>query len=332
MPSMRYHAVDALRGIAAFLVMVHHYTLHYAEEFGYTTVTFPAWFESFRYGPHFFFMISGFVIFMTLDRHDRFLSFMRARLLRLLPAYWAVIPFSALVAWWAAPDELVSAPIDLVINALFLQGVLDTKHVDGVYWSLLVEMAFYLLAGAFVIRLGLGRHIVPMLWAWLAIALVGMIAYNDWPFPLNLLVQDILISYYAFYFVAGVVLYLAVKEGWLRQGHKWLLAVCSVLMVLVVPLPYGLVVAGLIWVLWAAIQGKLDQLLCHRPLLWLGTLSYPLYLVHFVAGMTLIHNLVAAGVPELAAILASMVLSILLAQLIHSLIERPAWRFFGRKR
>ena len=67
---MRLVELDALRGIAAMAVVAYHYTTHYANQIGHLTrlrFGFPAG----NYGVHLFFLISGFVIFMTLERTRR---------------------------------------------------------------------------------------------------------------------------------------------------------------------------------------------------------------------------------------------------------------------
>ena len=61
-----------------------------------------------------------------------------------------------------------------------------------------------------------------------------------------------------------------------------------------------------------------------KPLLWLGGISYTLYLVHQNIGHVIIRTLELRGVNPNAAILVAMTVAIALAVTITTLIERPA--------
>ncbi|UQG59064.1 acyltransferase family protein [Marinobacter sp. M3C] len=71
----RLGSLDALRGLAALGVVLFHYLPYYHEMYAHGFALWP-WLNhglSFgRYGVHLFFILSGFVIFMTLERnaHD----------------------------------------------------------------------------------------------------------------------------------------------------------------------------------------------------------------------------------------------------------------------
>lgn len=72
------------------MVMCFHYTTQYGVEVGYAVapaITVP-WG---RYGVQFFFVISGFVIFLTLSRANSIWDFAANRFSRLYPPYWACI-------------------------------------------------------------------------------------------------------------------------------------------------------------------------------------------------------------------------------------------------
>src|SRR5690348_9141450 len=84
-PRNRIKGLDALRGVAACSVLVFHYTTNYQRVYGHHgAMPF-----SFPYGPfgvQLFFLISGFVIFMTLEKTSRPSDFVRSRFSRLFPA------------------------------------------------------------------------------------------------------------------------------------------------------------------------------------------------------------------------------------------------------
>jgi len=65
--SSRILELDSLRGLAIIAVMLYHYTSRYVRLYGFhNTPPFEFWYG--RLGVEFFFIISGFVIFMTLSK------------------------------------------------------------------------------------------------------------------------------------------------------------------------------------------------------------------------------------------------------------------------
>jgi len=75
-------------------------------------------------------------------------------------------------------------------------------------------------------------------------------------------------------------------------------------------------------VLWCAVSGKVSWLAA-RPLVWLGAISYTLYLTHQNIGYIVIRNLEAHGAHPLLAILVAVILSVALAVAMHHLVEHP---------
>lgn len=140
--SGRLVEIDALRGVAALAVVLFHYTTRFTDLFKPGTlpaISFPGG----HYGVNLFFIISGFVIFMTLDKTQRPLDFVVSRFSRLFPAYWAAIFLTFFICHWLGlPGKLVGAETALA-NIAMLHGLFGVAHVDGVYWTLEVELLFY---------------------------------------------------------------------------------------------------------------------------------------------------------------------------------------------
>ena len=166
-PSTRLAELDALRGIAALAVVLFHYTVK-APEILPRVVTVDYGFPIGNYGVQLFFAISGFVIFMTLERTKNTADFAFARFTRLFPAYWAAILVTTLAVHLLGASELAQPGEVIATNFTMLQGFIYVPAVDGVYWSLTVELAFYLCMWALWRARALDK-IEPILCAWITL-------------------------------------------------------------------------------------------------------------------------------------------------------------------
>ena len=111
----RVGEIDALRGLAALAVMLFHYTTRIEELY---PAVGAAWFNARHghFGVNLFFIVSGYVIFMTLQRTKHPLDFVVSRFSRLFPAYWAAVLLTfGVTQWLGLPGKSVSTS-DAVAN------------------------------------------------------------------------------------------------------------------------------------------------------------------------------------------------------------------------
>ncbi|WP_197530572.1 acyltransferase family protein [Bythopirellula polymerisocia] len=325
--SERILELDALRGLAALAVVLFHFTTRYDNLFGHVT-TLSASVPWGHYGVDLFFMLSGFVILMTLDRQSDPWKFAWGRFSRLYPAYWAAVLVTfAVVAYCGLPGQEVSFGAALV-NLTMVQSLLDAPHVDGAYWSLQAELIFY--ANMLVCyRLGAFRRPRLTLAVWVGIAgLIHLLissSENSVPVLANLAnkVATITSLKYIPLFAVGMLLYHARQQGRLTRLDLVTLLGCWATVGLFDGMAHALVASLLSVCLFLAVQGYLPHLKS-RVLIALGALSYPLYLIHQNIGFVLIRWLESLAVPPSWAIGAAVVLAFLLAALLHQLVEKPA--------
>lgn len=131
--------LDALRGFAALAVVFLHYTM------GREQATL--FFRTGCIGVDLFFIISGFVILMTLQRANTWKDFLIGRFSRLYPAYWISVSLVAalgLLINVLRPD-LYAQPLlaKYMANMTMFQYYFDIPHLDNPYWTLTIEMQFY---------------------------------------------------------------------------------------------------------------------------------------------------------------------------------------------
>ena len=322
-PTSRIKELDALRGIGAAMVVLYHFTTMFDRFYGHPA-TFTLSFDIGYYGVHLFFLVSGFVIYMTLERTQSARDFILSRATRLLPAYWIaiLITFAAVTLIGLPQNE--RTVWELLANLTMLQEYAGIRHIDGVYWTLSIELAFYAWMFAFW-RIGLLSRPLRMFLVWivangvilgLAVAL-GPILGTAVPRAVSIG----LITGHGNLFFAGIGFYC-----WRQQRST--ANIVLILLTLVLELafePGAILVTLTLYGLFALVVTNRLRIIAARPLLYLGAISYPLYLIHQHIGYIIIRQLYAAQIDNPLLILGiPIAVVLLLAAAIHHGIETPA--------
>lgn len=317
--------VDALRGVAALAVVLFHYTTQFGRQFSPSQATSLA-FDHGHYGVNLFFIISGFVIFLTLARTRTAMDFVVSRFSRLYPAYWMAVALTfAITHLLGLPGKLVDAGSAL-LNLLMFHGLFRVPHVDGVYWTLEVELLFYAgMLGLFVS--GRLHQVFVAALALLGLRWVYFVAARAFDIDLPFIGARLLILPFLPWFVLGLAVYTFTRgagdAGLRRQAS---IAAAAALLTLAVTDAHpamALLGATLGTLVLLAAKGRLP-LLRLLPLVWLGRISYSLYLLHENIGWAVMLRLTGAGWSTDAAALIALGLTLLLADAVTRWIELPA--------
>ena len=336
-----FRTVQALRGVAAVLVVAYHGSLLLQQRLGWGGRAF----DLGASGVDIFFAISGFVMILTTAGRGRrpgaWREFLRRRLLRIVPLYW-LVTLARLAALGLAPGAALHAavaPWHTVASLLFIPARSPQGYVGPlvpVGWTLNVEVFFYLL---FAAVMAAGRR--PLVWVppLLAAAfVVGLFRTDDWPavtslfhpmvaeFPLGMAVGGALL--------AGRRL----PERWapLTAAAAILAMVASSLVPGLDESPYRVLLYGapgaLLLASLVAMEDRWGRLLSGFPAR-LGAASYSLYLTHgFVQAVVGVAaaRLHMAGPAGLAAAFATALLAPIPVSLaVHRWVEEPLGRVAG---
>ncbi len=328
----RIPALDGVRGIAVAGVLVGHYS-----SFGS-----PAGF-----GVALFFALSGFLITrLLLEEHAssgtiRLRSFYWRRACRIIPAYlvWVMASWLLVGDAGSAADRVELFSLLTYTKNYLGTGTQGLGAMVNHAWSLAMEEQFYLLWPIALLIVAPRRAPLLLVVSWLftltwrAVAYAALDAhpsYLAWSFESNI-----------GYIAVGCLLALIATESRLeplrRVGRPALanLAVLIAGAVLLFTLDddfaasavWAPALASLVLVLLLALVIALEPaVLTHRALVWLGAISYPLYLWH-VWGWELAS---IASTNDVARALIAIVLSLLLASASFYLLERPVLRWRDR--
>ncbi|BDZ45911.1 acyltransferase family protein [Naasia aerilata] len=335
----RLRLLDLLRLVAALGVVAYHYTARQNPAWGtdeparlWSPLSSVTAYGSL--GVQLFFLISGFVVLMSAIGAD-VPRFVASRVSRLFPAYWvAVLATGALLfldrsITLGGNWEGLGVP-GVLVNLTMMQQAFGVPHVDGVYWTLWVELKFYVILGVFLL-VGITRQRI------LALAVV-------WPVAAALLAgaqipiaDELLMPSYAPFFATGMLLFLVYREGWSLVSALALLLNWTLLVRLaftdgvkfvsdntaVGSSPYLVAAVFTAFVVGIALVTQTRLALVNWKWLTLaGALTYPVYLLHEVWGWWLISKL-APVLPKTVVLALVVGIMLVAAYLLHRLVERP---------
>lgn len=319
----RVGVVDALRGLASFAVCWYHLVFA-SGAFTGGGIMAALLRDSARNawtGVEVFFVISGFVIPLALHRSRytiRFYgSFMLKRIVRLDPPY-LVSMVLCLVLWylWAVIPRLHGAPFNptlpsILVHLGYLNAFFGYKWLDAVYWTLAIELQYYLGVGLLFAVLASPR------WLFRVAAFAGMSLLAFW------IPNTHLVFHYLFVFMLGLCTF---------QYFAGLMSLRAYLpAMLVLALGCGLTLGPMVAGVSLATAAVITWVRRPIPVLgWLGTISCSLYLIHIPVGQRILDLGLAhvqSGPARVLVLAVSLALTIAAAWGFYLVIERPAQRW-----
>ncbi|MCC3769791.1 acyltransferase [Streptomyces sp. UNOC14_S4] len=335
----RLAALDGMRLLAALMVVAYHYVAFGSGVWERpSAAVFPTAFLPASYGwlgVQLFFLISGFVICMSCWGRTVG-QFAVSRVTRLFPAYWfGVLVVTLAVLLWPATGETLR-PRDAAVNLTMLQSPLGVDSVDGVYWTLWVEMRFYLLFALIAWRGLTHRRAVGFCVLWGCAGAVAAAVRDP-------VLDQVLMPDDCWFFIAGVAFHLMHRfrpnlVHWLIVSCCFLVAQHTLLdaqaraeghMGQHVPHWPTTVLLTLFFLAMAAVSLGWTRRLDRRWLTAAGALTYPLYLLHERLGWLVIRH--CGGLVPRYVLLPALILVILQAAwLVHRYVERPLAGALGR--
>jgi peptidoglycan/LPS O-acetylase OafA/YrhL len=208
-------------------------------------------------------------------------------------------------------------------------GLVNGLYVDSSYWTLTLEVCFYAWAGIAYFR-GQARGLLFVVALWIPVATILRLLGLPELFPR---INALLLAGQFHWFAIGIAIYCLHQRRHLATAWAILgLAILSAAVVSVagttdVDLQAKEPVKALLLALlvYGAARGTL-RVLEFGPLLFLGAISYSLFLVHQVLGFNLLIVMDGAGIPLNLGIPVVLGVSILVATAIRRFVELPAYR------
>ena len=367
----KLQTVQALRGLAAFLVLIFHVASvqkdHLpGQNLAEQTILSGFWDQGFM-GVDMFFVISGFIMVYVTHHHSRSVHaaarFLYARITRIYPLWWVFAAIMMVYFWLAygqiAPPDKISEAKDVLPFSVKSMLLLPQTHhpVLGLGWTLIHEMFFYLVFTGFL--LFSRRWFGLLLGGW---AIFVLLATLVTPAPAHAYgFVSLATSPLTLEFILGAFAALLVLRK-VSIAPKWVAGMSAIVLLVLIfsgigtaftliwnrVLLYTGPCVGLIYGLsLLEREGRIDV---PRWMVALGDWSYSLYLSHLIVLLALrrIWKMVSAYMPDtmarsfgyyapgfwdnLAFAVVGIVLCLAFAATCYRFIERPLIGFFRRRK
>jgi len=341
---LRYKSLDALRGIAALIVVFGHvFGIGFGDRPPEWLVRTPAkLIISASSSVLIFFVISGFVLYLSVGTGlwRGYLNYLTKRFMRLYPPFIAAITFSVILYYVARPTPIPilgmwfnklswnSPPsIALVAKHLAMTDQLQWQGLDNVMWSLVHEVRISIVFPIIVVLIA--RNWLVTVIVTLIISLVslrvGAHVGATWIYnPFRTLE-------YVFLFAAGAALAQNADHISLllcRIPRAFRFAFWSIGLLLFArnnELGISAFIGAILIVTLAFADADAIRVLSLRPFSWLGRVSYSLYLVHLPILLASVH-LLYGTIPLTSILLLVVVISFCVAELSYRFVEAPSIR------
>jgi len=313
MEKRRFLELDVLRGIAVLIVLLFHYTTKYNEVFN-TELMSLLEFKYGHYGVHLFFIISGYVIFLTINKIKSGKEFIVKRFLRLYPTFWLCLIFTFLItSFFSGIPRFQRTFYEFFVNFSMVPSYFGIRKIDGVYWSLLYELEFYFFM--YILYLFKKLNKIELInFVWLIVSFIVLLFFDSSKLKI------LLIADYSFLFIAGINFYRLRNQNRIINHIQ---IICCFLFIVYFGELEEFFFTGLFFMaFYFIVYGKMIFLSKFKIFIFLGYISYPLYLIHQFFGMSIIHKINSFGINNYFVLLVSpLLLSVVLSWLITKQFE-----------
>jgi len=285
------------------------------------------------FGVDIFFLISGFVIPLSLERYRR-KQFMIKRFFRIYPTYLIGFSFTALmilISSYYFNNPFPYSFKELIIHSIVgVRDILYSTNIDLVIWTLELELKFYLLALLFLplfqkkslliflipLALFIILTIITLLYSW----------HSDYPLPLLI------------YMFIGTLFYYHLK-GKISTLSMSILTIILFSLYASIFYQLALPIIGLEYIQIISISGLYalaiftisyilrDHFKYNPYIAFISSISYPFYIIHSISGYIIIFILIQNGINALLATLITVIFISYISYLIHIFIEQPSINF-----
>jgi peptidoglycan/LPS O-acetylase OafA/YrhL len=355
-PPQRYAYLDGLRAVLALYVVAQHAWYTVSDYDGRSLSPLLSVLTQGHYAVCFFILLSGFCLMLPVLKHDFSLAggaglFFQRRAWRILPSYYLALILSVLLATLlihASTGTIWDLSIPLTLRSVLDHLVLmqnfvpaDVYKINYVHWSIAIEWQIYFL---FPLLLLGWRRLGPKTTTVLVV-LAAWVVEHSFIHHSALAPNTNFLGLFALGMFAAYICFSTqpLADRWRSLPWRWLAVGSAAVLIyldrtrhqLTADVCFGGCAAAVLVIAAQNPSGWLRRFLGFKPLVWIGTFSYSLYLIHAPLLQLLWQYPLAplqsqANVMCLTLIAVGGPLIVLAAYIFHLGCERPFLRLLGR--
>ncbi|EGL6579050.1 acyltransferase [Salmonella enterica] len=347
----KLNSLQALRGVAALLVVLFHYRGFLNDGAKESPTIWDKLFSPGIIGVDIFFIISGFIMVYTTCHYMRekasLVRFLLNRAIRIIPLYYICLVIAFLLegamSTFHYPDKvqnILSALTFTLYKTSTSPLYIDEGGTYNIRWTLNYEIYFYLV---FALCLLVKHRVLALVtWGILVTSIIPVIAgyqpaINEQGYPFSSPYFGFLTNPLLLEFIIGVIvgwLYIKIKENFTSRKIDLLSSISAV--VILVFIIWGIytgsvhaldrkssLVLGLL-VLSLTLAESVLLAFIPRFLTYVGNISFSLYLLHSAVGLAVVKRVGAVGdstFKMMPSVLLAVGISIFVAHFTHKYIE-----------
>lgn len=297
-----------------------------------------------------FFIISGFVIIMTIEKIKGWKEFLLSRFSRLFPAYWTCVTITTILIilhtqsiYFIREENQITNNllIRYVFNLTMLQNYLKVGNIEPIYWTLLIELIFYFFMLIVLITRNT-RHIEKI--GLVFFVFCSLYIFDDISQITTFHKIIVFIPLIAFFplFYGGIILY---KMKFENITAKRMIIFLSTLVIQClmfhncyrnnnyISFNEYIIVLPIIYSLFLLFLFNKLNFIVNPFTVWLGQISYSLYLIHYFLGTVII-------IPGLMkyfnlsiwmSVSIALFAALLIAHFVYKYVEQPALKYLRKR-
>ncbi|WP_189509357.1 acyltransferase family protein [Candidatus Methylopumilus universalis] len=277
--------IAGLRAFSVIIIIIYHF--------------FPSYLPSGFIGVDIFFVISGFLISQILlfDQYKHsFFSFLKSRFLRLAPALLSVLLVSLILGWFFLLQDEYLALSKSGFSSLIAQSNLYEMLRSGYFentissrpllhlWSLAVEIHFYLFISVFIFWQRNNKKIIWLLLFLMSCSFIANILFID----INSTANFYLSPFRLWEFLLGSIVFIYQRDKKIPSYFSYIGIFLLIISLFVIdthsPFPGWVAVLPVLasgFILLNNQSNNVSHILSLKPMVFIGTISYALYLWHW---------------------------------------------------
>jgi len=281
-----------------------------------------------------FFVISGYLIFQSMERSKSLRNYFKKRFLRLFPALIIVLCLTIILGFFvynsSFSDYISNSQVwTYLLNNLTLynlqfgiDGVLDNKAINGSLWTIRYEFSFYIIISLFFLIRNRKKIVLYLLIVIYLFLLVGKIKLFHYLGSPGVHIQNSMTLNLALFFIAGSLLS-SIKRNYLT-GNYWHIYLSFYLMIASFYFEIFDTLQFIIFPVLVISFGLHSTRYINEISSRIGDISYGIYIYSFPVQQTLIYFFM---LNQLNLLIYCLPISILFGLLSWHLVEKKALRY-----